>query len=516
MDKHVRSQLERIIDEGEGDLRSVIVQMSADEETTRSLLETASEAIRRRRMATSAREALPPEAGRLTSAAARKGRTAKRRRPREAEPSMALQLAGQGTVGIAKEIMKTEGLRFLNPLLESGFIMQSMEKTRRGSKTRRATKARPSYFWSSASALLELDKDALWKLPDEVPEIADIYPNRTLSVPPVVKIDPAKLPQQVKDNKTSAWGIHAIGALATWGAYGAKGKGVKIGLLDTGVDASHPELKGKIEDWAEFDSAGEIVKNSKPHDSGEHGTHCAGTIVGGNHNGQWIGVAPEAKLAVGLVLKGGSGTDAQILAGMQWAMDRGVHVISMSLGGLRFSADVLDTYTRTIINANRLGTPVVVAIGNEGSQTSGSPGNDYFAFAVGAVDHEDLAAGFSGGRTQVINESKYISRKYLPLVYSKPEISAPGVAVTSTVPKRKYETWNGTSMAAPHVAGAVALLLSATGIQQKTESNQRAYVIQDLLIGSVEELGEAGQDHRYGFGRLDVLRAIGFAKELNY
>jgi len=108
--------------------------------------------------------------------------------------------------------------------------------------------------------------------------------------------------------------------------------------------------------------------------------------------------------------------------------------LSLSLGGLRMSPDVLDTYTRTILNANRLGIPVVVAAGNDGSQTTGSPGNDVFAFTVGATDIADRPAGFSGGRTQVITTSRYIDPKYLPLVYSKPEVTAPGVDVYSAVP----------------------------------------------------------------------------------
>jgi len=125
-------------------------------------------------------------------------------------------------------------------------------------------------------------------------------------------------------------------------------------------------------------------------------------------------MAPEAEIFGGLVLNGGSGTDAQILAGMQWAIQKGADVISMSLGGLRMTPDVMDTYTRMIISANRLGIPVVVAIGNAGHQTSGGPGNDYFAFAVGATDVEDRAAGFSGGRTQIITASRYIRQKYGP------------------------------------------------------------------------------------------------------
>ena len=218
---------------------------------------------------------------------------------------------------------------------------------------------------------------------------------------------------------------------------------------------------------------------------------------------------------MGLVLKGGSGTYAQILAGMDWAIESGAEVINMSLGGVGFAPDVLDFYTRSIINANRIGIPVVVSIGNEGAQTSGAPGNDYFAFAVGATDYRDRPGGFSGGRTQVIEESRYIDDRYLPLIYSKPEVSAPGIAIRSCVPNNDYAVWNGTSMAAPHVSGALALLLAATEIRN-IPAHRRAFVLQDLLVSSVEELGESGKDHRYRFGRINVLRAIAFAKEQGY
>lgn len=99
-------------------------------------------------------------------------------------------------------------------------------------------------------------------------------------------------------------------------------------------------------------------------------------------------------------------------------------------------------------------------------------------------------------------------------MYSKPDLTAPGVAIYSSIPKQEYETWNGTSMATPHVAGAIALLLSSRApLLSGKKGRERVDTIQTVLSGTVRELGEAGQNHRYGYGRLDVLRALGFAHQ---
>lgn len=406
--------------------------------------------------------------------------------------------------------LRVASLEAIRPLLQSSAV----QAARAAVSVMRERASDPIPFWTSGSAVVSVRGEDLGDIIASVPGIEDIYPNRRLFVPPVAI--PKKVPETIEDNKASSWGIRRIGALASWGAYDARGKGVLVGLLDTGVDPHHPDLVGKIAHWAEFDDLGVQVVGSTPHDSDRHGTHCAGTIVGGKASGRWIGVAPEARIAAALVLDGQrGGTDAQILAGIDWAVNRGVDVISLSLGAFVLGPATPNTYTRAILSAMRVGIPVVAAIGNEGSQTSGSPGSDYFSFAVGATDQNDLAAGFSGGRTQIIQTSSYFPAEALPLLYSKPDISAPGVAVYSSVPEGRWEHFNGTSMATPHVAGAIALLLSATNIRSESPGD-RAFLIQDLLTGSSEEFGEAGQNHRYGFGRLDILRAIGFAKELGY
>lgn len=424
-----------------------------------------------------------------------------------AKPLIASLPIRQATLGS----MKIKGSR----LMKSSINSRSVQRLAKRGKPS-DPQMDPPVFHSSSSLLMELTRDELHQLHQIDGEISNIFLNRTFKAPTVYKS--ADIPPVVKEHKGFTWGIAKSGALASWGTFNTRGEGVKVAVLDTGVDPAHPDLNGKIAAFAEFDHKGKKIKDGVKHayDSDQHGTHCAATIAGGNASGRWIGMAPDAEIYAGLVLKNGYGTDAQILAGLDWAIFNRADVISLSLGGMQLSADVFDTYTDAILSANSLGIPVVVAIGNEGNQVTGAPGNDFFAFSVGATDVNDSVAGFSGGRTQVIEKSRYIDSKDLPLVYQKPDISAPGVDVYSALPHKKYEAWNGTSMATPHVAGAMALLLSNNGSLKSVPGLQRVEVIQSLLISTVRQLGEAGQNQRYGHGRLDVLRAIGYAAELGY
>jgi subtilisin family serine protease len=519
--KHLREQVESVLDADESPEQEVIVRMASPPAVDPLILSAIMDGVHRRAVSTNPRDMLPAPANKLPSAEMRptpSQRTALNR----AENSLSAVIAGQVIHFATIAAMRSLGLDALQPLLDNDFVKRAIVEAAKGvaKKTKQAQPVEASTvpIWASYSAVLTLPRERIRSLPEEVPSIQDIYPNRRLYVPPIVALQ--ELPTAVKDNETCAWGLVTTGALAAWGAYGARGKDVLVGLLDTGVDPAHPDLAGKVSHWAEFDGGGQEV-GSKPYDSDEHGTHCAGTICGANASGRYIGMAPEAKLAVALVMNGRHGTDAQILAGMQWAIERDVDVISMSLGGLTLGPEVPNTYELMIYTALRAGIPVVTAIGNSGSQTSGAPGNDFLALSVGATDHRDRAAGFSGGRTHVIRKSKVLRADMLPLAYSKPELSAPGVAIYSSVPvkvgKPQWKAANGTSMATPHVAGAVAQLLSGTALRKHvTRSILRAQLIQDLLVGSVEELGEVGQDHRFGFGRLDVLRALGAAHAKGY
>jgi len=502
----VKRQVERILDETAEPKVDVIVQMESERPHLKQLGQAAGIALSRGRMILSARELLPESYHKIPKGKARQ---------ETASTHSLLGNATKETLTLAK--IQKLGSAPLDPLIKSGLVQTAIARMVEPPKKSAPSRPPPNTFWTSRAMPLLLERSELARLPEEVQNIRSVNLNRTLQVPELVEAKPTQEEKGSNARILSAtWGLLIINALAAWGATDARGEGVLIGLLDTGVEAKHPDLKGKVAHWVEFDSLGTSI-SSQPHGSDEHGTHCAGTLVGGRESGRHIGVAPRAKLAAAMVLNGGEGgTDAQVLAGIEWCVEKKVDVISMSLGGLVMDAETPSTYSEAILSCLKAGIPVVAAIGNEGEQTTGSPGNDLFAISVGATDPHDRVAGFSGGRTQILRKSDYIDSRYLPLPYSKPELSAPGVAIFSSSPGGKWKSFNGTSMATPHVAGAIALLLSSTRIRELESGAHRASLIKDLILGSVEELGESGQDHRYGFGRLDILRAIDFALERGY
>ena len=240
------------------------------------------------------------------------------------------------------------------------------------------------------------------------------------------------------------WGIKRLKADKLWAA-GFTGKGVLVGHLDTGVDGTHPALNGAIARFAEFDMAGDQVPNAQPTDSGVHGTHTAGTIVGRAGLKGSFGMAPDAKLVSGMVIEGGQVIE-RILAGLDWIIGEGVHILSMSLG-LRGFTPAFQTVVDSLRAANVL---PVFAVGNEGPNTSRSPGNYANVLSVGAMDSNDDVADFSG--------SQQFNRPTNPLC---PGLVAPGVEILSCVPNGQYKTMDGSSMATPHIAGLAALLLQA-------------------------------------------------------
>ncbi|MFS8103000.1 S8 family serine peptidase [Lentzea alba] len=228
-----------------------------------------------------------------------------------------------------------------------------------------------------------------------------------------------------------------IGAPEAW-QQGVTGKGVKVAVLDTGVDEKHPDLQGR--------QVAEKNFTTSPDNTDEvgHGTHVASTIA--SKGEKYRGVAPDAEILDGKVCQPGGCTESAILGGMQWAAEQGAHVINMSLGG--GDTPEIDPIEEAV---NRISTETgalfVIAAGNSGRpETIGSPGSAETALTVGAVDRNDGIAPFS-------------SRGPAADGAVKPDVTAPGVdIVAAEAGTQGHVAMSGTSMATPHVAGVVALL----------------------------------------------------------
>ena len=281
-----------------------------------------------------------------------------------------------------------------------------------------------------------------------------------------------------------AWGVADLGAPALW-KEGVRGAGVRIAHLDTGVDGSHPALKQRIGAWAEFDAEGERVPESMPHDPDGHGTHTAGTLVGGQSGDTAVGMAPEAELCAAIVIEGGR-VLLRILAGMEWAVGEGARILSLSLGIRGYTPFAIELMQRL----RAAGVLPVVAIGNEGPGTSRSPGNYPDALSVGAADAKGLVADFSS--------SMRFERALEP---TAPDVVAPGVAIVSARAGGGREEMDGTSMATPHVAGLAALLFSA-----KPEATVAE--VESAIFASVRPLPDGADPIRYGRGAIDGPQAL--------
>ncbi|WP_406439923.1 S8 family peptidase [Streptomyces sp. NBC_00631] len=246
--------------------------------------------------------------------------------------------------------------------------------------------------------------------------------------------------------------VPQIGAPTAWAA-GYNGKGVKIAVLDTGVDTTHPDLKDQVIESKNFTTAADAM------DHFGHGTHVASIAAGtgAKSHGKYTGVAPGAKILNGKVLDDtGSGDDSGILAGMEWAAAEGASVVNLSLGGYDTpEIDPLEAEVNKL--SEQKGILFAIAAGNEGPDSIGSPGSAADALTVGAVDGNDKLADFSSTGPSAEGGIK-------------PDVTAPGVDITAAAAKGSvidqevgenpagYLTISGTSMATPHVAGAAAIL----------------------------------------------------------
>ena len=277
--------------------------------------------------------------------------------------------------------------------------------------------------------------------------------------------------------RSSQWALERLGAATVWGE--ANGTGAVVAVVDTGVDAGHPDLAGQLTaagvDYVDASGDG----HSDPEG---HGTHVAGIIAAVRGNGIGVaGLAPNARIMPVRVLDAtGSGWSSAIAKGIIYATDHGANVVNLSLGG-----PDADSATKTAVSyANSHGVIVVAAAGNQ--RQSGNQTNYPAAYpgvvAVASTGTSDASSWFS-------NTGSYV------------DIAAPGENILSTVPG-SYQYMSGTSMATPFVTAAAALAVDA-GNGTLTPSS-----FEQSLDASAEDLGVSGWDSEYGFGMVSPLRLV--------
>jgi serine protease AprX len=285
--------------------------------------------------------------------------------------------------------------------------------------------------------------------------------------------------------------VPLISAPLVW-QKGFTGKGIKVGIVDTGIDPTHPDFAGRVIALVNF------VDDRTVNDENGHGTHVAG-IVGGSgaaSNGKYKGVAPECVFYSAKVLDyRGYGSFSSVMAGIEWAVQQGVQVINLSLGA-DGSCDGTDAMSETCDAAVNRGVVVCVAAGNAGpgERTVGSPGCAKLVITVGATDKSDQIAYFS-------------SRGPTGDGRIKPDVCFPGVDIISCRAANtsegqpvgdKYTTLSGTSMATPHATGACAVLL-------QSKPGLSPHQVKDLVMSSARNLGL--DPNTQGSGRGDVYAA---------
>lgn len=281
--------------------------------------------------------------------------------------------------------------------------------------------------------------------------------------------------------ETIPTGVSQIKAPAAWG--NSMGKGIRVAVVDTGIDFNHSDLKANYVGGASF-----VPGAPTPMDDQGHGTHCAGTIAAAINGSGVVGVAPQASLYAAKVLdRNGSGQFSWVIAGIDWCIKNKMHIVSMSLGG-----SAAPSALQAICNAAwTKGLLVVAAAGNSqggspvppAASNVGFPGRYKNVIAVSAIDSANTIAPFSSRGPEV-------------------DVCAPGVNVLSTIPGGGYGKMSGTSMACPHVAGTAALTWGA----HRFATNEQIW---NLLAATVDNLGIPGWDFQFGYGRVNADAASG-------
>ena len=329
-----------------------------------------------------------------------------------------------------------------------------------------------------------------------VPAVAARVPHSALESirkkPEVVAIDPDGR-VEAHSESDAAWGVVRIGCLPVHagtyvGATGpVLGTGVKVAVIDTGVDYLHPELAPNFAGGFDF-----LNNDSDPMDDNGHGTHVSGIVVAARDGVGMMGVAPSASLyALKVLGSNGVGSWSGIIAALDWSVGHGISVANLSLGS---ATDPGFTVRNAFDNAAKAGVFIVASAGNSGAgvDTVNYPGHFDSVVAVGSTTVLDDLSSFSSTGPTVA-------------------LSAPGSAVYSTLLGGGYGYLSGTSMAAPHVAGVAALALSS-GVPDFNADGFLNDDLRRLLQVTAEDLGPEGRDDGFGFGLVDAKSALTYAK----
>src|SRR5262245_55151894 len=318
-------------------------------------------------------------------------------------------------------------------------------------------------------------------------DVREIRPNSVVAAPQTAAMATSSVPET---------NVSLVNAPALWDL-GYRGQGMVVANMDTGVDVSHPDLasrwRGGTNSW--YDPNGEHP--TTPTDVSGHGTWTMGVMVGGDAGGSSVGVAPDATwIAVKIFSDRGTATSSGIHQGFQWLLDPDGNPATADAPDvvndswtMSTSGCVLD-FQPDLANLRASGILPVFSAGNYGplSGSSRSPANNPEAFAVGATDNADAIYTYSSRGPSPCGQPAY------------PQLVAPGVGIHTTDLYGLYADQTGTSVASPHVAGALALLLQA--FPGLSADRQAA-----ALEGGAVDLGAAGADNTFGYGRLDAFAA---------
>ncbi len=294
---------------------------------------------------------------------------------------------------------------------------------------------------------------------------------------PIFRLPPYRVEEvMVTASEAVDWGLRLFHIPDFWRQ--TQGEGVKVAVLDTGADFTHPDLQGSFFDAQDFTGS-----PYGPHDVQGHGTHVAGTIGARQDQRGVVGVAPKTKLLIGKVLgDNGAGSARSVADGILWAVEKKADIISMSLG----SGSPSDTIHEAVKTAVAAGVFVICAAGNEGPRldTVGYPGAFPETVAVGSIDRRKKVSRFSSRGSQV-------------------DVVAPGDQVLSTYPPRTYATLSGTSMATPFVSGVVALMVAKHREHGGGTPMDTQQQLLEHLRKTAIDAGPDGVDPSYGWGLIN-------------